>query len=413
MVRKVWKIVVGLLLVLCLAGCASVQEEQSENTQSGEVVTGTEQENTESVPGSSENDETEDVQVNDNPRMAALTAKEVVAEMRIGWNLGNTMDSTNSGALKKAPTKQWETAWGNPVTSEELIDTIIGQGFNVIRIPVSWVDHLMIAPDYEIEEKWMARVKEIVDYAYSRGAYVILNTHHEGWYDPYYDNQEAAADRLVKVWSQIAEQFKDYDEHLIFEGMNEPRKRNTPLEWNGGDQEGWDVVNYLNSVFIDTIRSAGGNNPYRCLMIPGYAANCTVGIKHLEVPADDNKIIVSVHAYEPYNFALNVNGTGVWNHDVNAIDNLMRNLEALFLRNDIPVIIGEMGAMHKPVEGNEEERAAWAEYYISKAKEYGVPCVWWDNGLFEGEGELFGLIDRETYEWKYQKVVDGLFRGLE
>ena len=271
----------------------------------------------------------------------------------------------------------------------------------------------MIAPDYEIEEKWMARVKEIVDYAYSRGAYVILNTHHEGWYDPYYDNQEAAADRLVKVWSQIAEQFKDYDEHLIFEGMNEPRKRNTPLEWNGGDQEGWDVVNYLNSVFIDTIRSAGGNNPYRCLMIPGYAANCTVGIKHLEVPADDNKIIVSVHAYEPYNFALNVNGTGVWNHDVNAIDNLMRNLEALFLRNDIPVIIGEMGAMHKPVEGNEEERAAWAEYYISKAKEYGVPCVWWDNGLFEGEGELFGLIDRETYEWKYQKVVDDLFRGLE
>ena len=346
-------------------------------------------------------------------RMRQLTAKEVVAEMRIGWNLGNTMDSLNSTAFKTAKPSTWETAWGNPVTSEALIDTIIAQGFNVIRIPVSWVDHILPGGEYEIEEKWMDRVQEIVDYAYSRGVYVILNTHHEGWYDPYYENEEDAARILRGVWTAIAERFQGYDEHLIFEGMNEPRKRNTPLEWNGGDKEGWEVVNNLNKVFIETVRSTGGANKYRMLMIPGYAANCTVGMKHLEIPEGDNKLIVSVHAYEPYNFALNINGTGLWNEDTYAIDSLAKNLESLFISKGIPVIVGEMGAMHKPVEGNEASRGEWAEYYIAKMAEIGVPCVWWDNGAFEGDGELFGLIDRESLQWKYPLVVEGLFKGLE
>ena len=345
-------------------------------------------------------------------RMKELTAMDVVSQMNIGWNLGNTMDSTNSTALKAAKPSTWETAWGNPVTSEALIDTIIAQGFNVIRIPVSWVDHIMPGGEYKIEEKWMNRVQEIVDYAYSRGAYVILNTHHEGWYDPYYENEETAAKILRGVWTHIAERFKGYDEHLIFEGMNEPRKRNTSLEWNGGDKEGWEVVNNLNKVFIETVRSTGGANEHRMLMIPGYAANCTVGIKHLEVPEGDNKLIVSVHAYEPYNFALNINGTGLWNKDTYAIDSLAKNLNSLFISKGIPVIIGEMGAMHKPVEGNETSRAEWAEYYISKMAEIGVPCVWWDNGAFEGDGELFGLIDRETLQWKYPLVVEGLLKGI-
>ena len=346
-------------------------------------------------------------------RMEALTAMDVVAEMKIGWNLGNTMDSTNSTAMKKSKPSVWETAWGNPVTSEELIDTVIARGFNVVRIPVSWVDHILPGPDHQIEEKWMNRIQELVDYAYSRGAYVIVNTHHEGWYDPYYDNEEKASELMRAVWTQIAERFKNYDEHLIFEGMNEPRKRNTSLEWNGGDKEGWDVVNRLNRVFIDTVRATGGANKHRMLMIPGYAANCSVGIKHLEVPTGDNKIIVSVHAYEPYNFALNTAGRGLWNNDTGAIDTLASNLKSLFLSKGIPVIIGEMGAMHKPVEGNEESRAEWAEYYIRKMATIGVPCVWWDNGAFEGDGELFGLIDREALEWKYPLVVDGLFKGLE
>lgn len=345
--------------------------------------------------------------------METITATQVVSEMKIGWILGNTLDSTNSSLPINSAATKWETAWGNPVTSRELIDTVIDRGFNVIRIPVSWNDHIDQNNNYKIEESWMDRVQEVVDYAYDRGVYVILNAHHESWYYPYYDNEEKGSAMLKAVWGQIAERFKDYDEHLIFEGMNEPRKIGTAVEWNGGDEEGWNMVNKFNQVFVDTIRNSAGNNPYRILMIPGYGANCWEGMKHVEVPANDNKIIVAVHAYEPYNFALNVSGTGVWNNDTANIDMIMDNINKLFISKGIPVVIGEFGALYKPDATNEEERAAWATYYIAKAKSIGVPCIWWDNGLFNGEGECFGLIDRETLEWKYTKVVDGLFKGLE
>ncbi|MBD5501134.1 MAG: glycoside hydrolase family 5 protein [Lachnospiraceae bacterium] len=322
------------------------------------------------------------------------------------------MDSLNSSAVKTMSASAWETAWGNPVTTKELIDAVIDEGFNVIRIPVSWNDHIFVSNDWdwEIEEGWLDRVQEIVDYAYDNGVYVILNTHHESWYETYYDKEERSAQILTAVWSQIAERFKDYDEHLIFEGLNEPRKIGTSVEWTGGDQEGWDVVNHLNQVFIQTIRESGGNNPYRILMIPGYGANCWEGIKHIEVP-DDPKIIISVHAYEPYDFALNIQGRGTWNQDTSNIDTIMNSLDTLFLSKGIPVVIGEFGAMYKDVEGNEQERAAWARYYVSAAAKKGIPCIWWDNGAFEGSGELFGLIDRETCEWKYPSIVEGLMQG--
>lgn len=355
--------------------------------------------------------ENEQIMANDNLEMETLTAMDVVSEMKIGWNLGNTMDSLNSNLVKKMPPENWETAWGNPVTSKELIDAVLAKGFNVIRIPVSWNDHILVAENWKIEESWLDRVQEIVDYAYDNGAYVILNTHHESWYETYYDKEERSAEILTAVWSQIAERFQDYDEHLIFEGLNEPRKIGTDVEWNGGDQEGWDVVNDLNRVFVKTIRESGGNNPYRILMIPAYGANGWEGIKHLEIP-DDNKIIVSVHAYEPYDFALNVQGRGTWDQDTTNIDTIINSLDTLFISKGIPVVIGEIGAMYKNVEGNEEERAAWAEYYVSKAAEKGIPCVWWDNGAFEGNGELFGLIDRKTCEWKYPLVVEGLMKGV-
>lgn len=355
--------------------------------------------------------ENEQIMANDNLEMETLTAMDVVSEMKIGWNLGNTMDSLNSNLVKKMPPENWETAWGNPVTSKELIDAVMAKGFNVIRIPVSWNDHILVAENWKIEESWLDRVQEIVDYAYDNGAYVILNTHHESWYETYYDKEERSAEILTAVWSQIAERFQDYNEHLIFEGLNEPRKIGTDVEWNGGDQEGWDVVNDLNRVFVKTIRESGGNNPYRILMIPAYGANGWEGIKHLEIP-DDNKIIVSVHAYEPYDFALNVQGRGTWDQDTTNIDTIINSLDTLFISKGIPVVIGEFGAMYKNVEGNEEERAAWAEYYVSKAAEKGIPCVWWDNGAFEGNGELFGLIDRKTCEWKYPLVVEGLMKGV-
>ena len=347
---------------------------------------------------------------NVNKDMEDLNAMDIVKDMRIGWNIGNTLDSTRTDITRIDEPYKFETAWGNPKVTQEMVDTVLDAGFNVIRIPVSWTNHIGPEPEYVITESWMERVQEVVDYAYGKGAYVILNIHHEDWNYPYYDNLDRASAEMAAVWKQIAEAFKDYDEHLIFEGQNEPRKVGTSLEWNGGDAEGWEVVNKTNQVFIDTVRATGGSNPYRMLMIPGYAANCSVGIQHIEVPENDNRVIISVHAYEPYDFALNTNGRGEWNHDTDAIDRLMKDLQTLFLDKGTPVIIGEFGAMNKD---NESERAEWAEYYVSAAKAIGVPCIWWDNGLFQGNGERFGLFDRHTYECKYPDLLAALMKGVE
>lgn len=347
---------------------------------------------------------------NINKDMEAMNAMDVVKDMKIGISIGNTLDSTRTDITRMDPAYKFETAWGNPVITQELIDTVLDSGFNVVRIPVSWTNHLAPAPDYTITESWMERVRAVVDYAYNKGAYVILNLHHEDWNYPYYDNLDAASAQMEAVWKQIADVFQDYDEHLIFEGQNEPRKVGTNLEWNGGDEEGWEVVNKTNKVFIDTVRASGGSNPYRMLMVPGYGANSTVGIKHIEVPEDDNRVIISVHAYEPYDFALNTNGRSEWNHDTDAIDTLMKNLKELFIDKDMPVIIGEFGAMNKD---NDADRIQWASYYVGEAKKIGIPCIWWDNGLFTGDGERFGLIDRHSLECKYPDLLEALMEAVK
>ena len=328
-----------------------------------------------------------------------------VKKIKVGINIGNTLDATDADLPRDAEPSSFETAWFNPVITEELVDAMLKSGFNLIRIPVSWTNHMGPEPDYLIEKSWMDRVQEVVDYVYKRNAYIILNLHHEDWNYPYYDNCEAACRKMKAVWTQICERFADYDEHLIFEAQNEPRKIGTELEWNGGDEEGWKDVNITNRAFLETVRAAGGHNPDRYLMIPGYAANCTVGIGHIEVP-EDPKVMISVHAYEPYEFALQIPGRKAWNHDTKVIDSLMQNLKELFIDKGTPVIIGEFGAMNK--DGNEDERAEWVKYFRAAAGGIGVPCVWWDNGLFEGEGELFGLFNRHDCSCAYPKLLAGL-----
>lgn len=338
-------------------------------------------------------------------------AMDFVNKLRVGVSIGDTLDSFRDSIGYETEPAESETCWGNPVITEDLVKTYLKNGFNVIRIPVTWRKHIGPAPEYAIHEKWMARVKEVVDYVYQNGGYVILNIHHEDWNDPYYENRTSACDKMKRVWKQIAESFQDYDEHLIFEGQNEPRKIGTPMEWNGGDKEGWDVVNATNEVFVKTVRETGGRNRERFLMIPGYAANCTEGIRHIQIPKEDDRILVSVHAYEPYDFALKIPGRSTWNHDTEKIDTLMQDLKTLFLDHNIPVVLGEFGAMNK--EDNEAEREEWVTYYVKAASAIGVPCIWWDNGRFQGKGELFGLFSRYNYQCAYPKVLNGLMKGSE
>lgn len=337
-----------------------------------------------------------------------IPSTELIKEFSIGWNLGNTLDATGGGALPNT-----EMSWGNPYTKKEVFDKVKEAGFNIVRIPVSWGDHLGPEPDYIIHKVWLDRVNEVVDYAIDNGLYVILNMHHEEWHFPSYENFEKANTILTSVWAQIAERFKDYDEHLIFEGMNEPRMKGTPYEWTGGNAEARDVINKLNRSFVETIRAAGGNNPCRHLMIPPYAASSDPKTwKDFIIPEDD-KIIVSIHAYTPYNFALNKKGTSKWSsenvNDTAEIDKLMDNIYNSFISKGYAVIIGEFGAMDKD---NLQDRVNWAGYYVKKASEKGIPCLWWDNGAFAGDGELFGLLDRRNFTWKYPEIVEALMNGI-
>lgn len=342
-----------------------------------------------------------------NDEIRDIPSTELVKEIKIGWSLGNTLDSTGGSGVDS------ETSWGNIVTTKEMITAVKDAGFNIIRIPTTWGIHM--DENNVVDEAWMNRVQEVVDYAYSQDMFVILNIHHEEWHDPYYETEAEVTEKLKTLWTQIGTRFAGYDEKLIFEGLNEPRKRNTPLEWNGGDDEGREVVNNFNAAFVETIRGLGGNNAKRHLMIPGYAASSSdSALKAIKIPEGDDKIIVSVHAYTPYAFALSddIAARNFSPDDTSANDiiYLMDSLKTNFIDKGIPVIIGEFGARSK---ANEEIRGEWATFYVSQAKAIGVPCLWWDNGAFTGTGENFGILNRSTCTWEYPLVVEGLMKGLE
>ena len=341
-----------------------------------------------------------------------ISSIELVQEMRTGWNLGNTLDVLSYD--QDLTVEQYETYWGNVKTTPEIIKAVSDAGFNVLRIPVSWEEHLSSDGKYTIDPKWLDRVNEIVDYGLNNDMFVIINTHHENWIFTDSSHYEQNKDELTKIWTQIGKRFKNYNEKLLFEGMNEPRQPNTPTEWIGGDDEGHKYVNELNKVFIDTIRSLGGNNKKRHLLIPTYAASYTEkAIDALKLP-DDDKIIVSIHAYVPYDFTMNKTGTDKWNKDDSYctadIDNLMNKLKTAFIDKGYPVIIGETGAVNK---NNTKDRADWSEYYLHAAKSKGIPCIWWDNGYFLGNGESFGLFSRDSECWIFKDILNSILTGTE
>ncbi len=341
------------------------------------------------------------------------TAIEFVENITVGWNLGNSLESTCDWITDPTPA-QFETAWGNPVTTKAMIDAVKDAGFNTVRVPVSWGQKM--DEYYTVSDEWMDRVNEVVDYVIDNDMYCILNVHHDNdWLVPTYEKYDGAVEQLTALWAQISERFKNYDEKLIFETMNEPRLVGTDLEWTGGNAEARDCINKFNAAALETIRESGGNNALRYVMLPTYAASATTTtLKDFVVP-DDPRAIVSIHAYSPYFFALantDVAGsTDKWGteSDKAQLKQELKMIYDKFIANDIAVIIGEFGAMNKE---NTEARTAWAEYYIATAKSFNIRCVWWDNNLFKGTGEKFGLINRQTLEAPYPEVLEALFKGL-
>ena len=352
------------------------------------------------------------------------TAMEFVSHIKIGWNLGNTLDAQSVDYPKTTP-KSFETSWGCPETSKEMIDLVKQSGFNCVRVPVSW-GQKMDNSSYEIKKEWMDRVQQVVNYVIDNDMYCILNIHHDN--DPanypyfYPDSAHYAQSEkfVTSVWSQISERFGDYDNHLIFETLNEPRLIGHNNEWwidpsSNDCKDAMNCVNKLNAAALDTIRKSGGNNAKRFVMMPSYAANCDESTLAGVVMPNDDHIIAEAHAYTPYTFALagdNDGGTPNWSEANGGADivNLMKRLQKYYLSKGIPVIIDEFGASNR---NNEDTRAAWAKYYVSQADSYGIPCVLWDNNQFGVGSENLGLINRNSLSVGYPKLLAGLMEGAK
>ncbi len=335
----------------------------------------------------------------------SMSSAQIVEDIKVGWNLGNTLDSHNT------TTSDTETGWGNPKTTQAMIDAVQDAGFNAVRVPVTWSDHM--SSDGTVDSAWMARVKEVVDYAYNNGMYVILNVHHDDryWLVPTYDKQAEAEKKLVKVWEQVCDTFGNYDHHLIFEGMNEPRVIGSATEWSGGTSEERDVINQLYAKFVETVRSSGGLNETRTLIISSHAQSITEeAVSGVVVPNDDH-IIVSFHSYAPWDFCGTDSSCSTWGSNADK-EELDKNFKYLADTFDVPVIIDEFGSVNK--NENTADRAAHFEYYIKSAKVQGIKCFVWDNGAFNADGDNgFGLLDREDCTWKYPSIVNAIMRGAE
>ncbi|MBO4280926.1 MAG: cellulase family glycosylhydrolase [Lachnospiraceae bacterium] len=344
--------------------------------------------------------------------LTGCSATEIVSMMELGFNIGNTFDATG-GSLETH-----ETQWGNPKVTQRFIDAVYDAGFNTVRLPVTWMNFISNDGTYTIDPAYLARVKEVVDYCYNDGLFVILNVHHEGWVNvkDLDTSYPAVGEELNAVWTQIATYFANYDQHLIFEGMNEPRMAGTAAEWNG-TPDGYSAVNYLNQVFVNAVRSTGlGHNDERCLMIPGYAASCSGSVlQSIAMPTYNGEpagnIIISVHSYTPYEFCLtDEKETFMAGVNSSSIDSVFRDIQSNFLKYGIPVVIGETGATNS--HNNTKYRADWFLYTATKAAMYGVPMIVWDNGAMGSSGgECHSYINRRTYVINYPEILDAMKEG--
>ena len=353
----------------------------------------------------------------------------ITAAMGMGWNLGNQLEASSN----KVPS---ETAWGNPIITEDLIKAVKAQGFNTIRIPVSYLSKIGDAPDYTIDSAWLDRVQEVVDYVVGNDMYAVMNIHGDGYYTVdggwllcVDDNQDEIKAKYEAVWKQIADRFKDYDERLIFESMNEEFD-NT---YGRPNKDGYANINEYNQIFVDTVRGTGSNNTKRWLLLPGWNTNVeyTAGNYGFVIPedklceSDGKRIMISVHYYDPYNFTLDENSSSAktqwgkyatenfdnWGQE-DYVDSQMQKLHDTFVAEGYPVIIGEMGVQDKThlSENFNEYRRYWLEYVVKSAKANGCIPVYWDNGWNGKNG--FGLFDRTSCTVTQQSLIDAMIRAI-
>lgn len=360
------------------------------------------------------------------------TSADFVANMGMGWNLGNTLDATSDSGKTNVGLNT-ETYWGMPTTTQAMIKAVKAAGFKTIRIPVSWHNHITDS-SYTIDSSWMARVKTIVDWAIDEGMCVIINIHHDNMSVSQLSSnygfalstdssvQETSKAFLSAVWTQIATTFAEYDEALVFEVLNEPRDISGEVwgnEWWCNNSEAYDCIKDYEETCIAAIRAVAGNES-RYLMVPGYAASAsdTTELGCYTMPSDTitangtKKLILSGHAYFPYTFAMSDStDTTFDSEDASSLTSLFDYLNTNYISKGIGVVMGEASASDK---NNTAERVKWAKDYYAKATAIKIPVVLWDNmvtvanGGNIDSGECHGYFNRNDLTWYFPSIIKAM-----
>ena len=337
----------------------------------------------------------------------------------MGWNLGNSLEAEGT-----------ETSWGNPATTADMIKAIKGEGFNAVRIPVRWGQHCDMST-MTIDEKWLSRVKEIVDWCLAEDMYVIINTHHDLWLEHYPTNAKKTElnEKLGKLWTNIATAFADYDGRLAFAGLNEVN-----AEGNWGltpTQENYDVTNSFNQTFVDAVRATGGNNAQRNLIVQSYRCNPTMGLTNLVVPTDPtpNRLSVEFHYYDPYSYcsgaagsynywgiAFSDKGTVTPDGNEKSLANFFLTIREKWWEQGLGVVIGEYGCSCHYTTADKATQEANMQYYmkclVSEARKNGFAAFVWDNNAYGNGSEKFGIFDRKNnMKVRTPFFLDGIKEG--
>lgn len=361
-----------------------------------------------------------------------LTALEATRLMGNGINLGNTLEACdNNVGIKTNTPLSYETHWGQPKTTQAMIDGMKAAGFDTIRIPVAWMTNAthLYEGDYTIDADYMDRVEEVVRYARKAGMYVIINDHWDGgWYGMF--GSESAETRALAMeaykgmWQQIAERFRDYSDYLIFESANEELggrfDENSPLYCSDSvvtylnDDERYALTNEINQTFVDVVRTTGGNNATRFLLIAGYSTDINQTCDdRFQMPKDtaDSKLMVSVHYYDPWSYcgASSAVSATKWGKvsDYEYMDQQLAKMTK-FTEAGYGVVIGEYGALPCS-DGLKDNTLAYHTAFLDACTKYNLTnCLWDCSGLYKRVSQTFADDDiLAMYQEKRQANEEG------
>lgn len=346
-------------------------------------------------------------------------APALAAKMIAGWNLGNSLEATTAETAS-------ETLWGNPKTTKAFVDAVKNAGFNAVRIPCAWNAYIEDPVTNKIQDSWLARVKEVVNYVVDNDMYAILNIHWDGgWLEnnPTFDKREEVNKKQKVLWEQIAVCFRDFDEHVLFAGTNEVHE-----DYNNPSTENIEVQTSYNQTFVDAVRSTGGRNAYRNIVIQAYNTNINFARDYMVVSTDPtpNRLMVEVHYYDPYDFTLQETGSfktqwgqpfaggdvSDWGQE-DWVDEAFGVMKTHFVDQGFPVILGEYGVMLRDLtsglEQHKQARNYYLEYVTKAARDNGLIPFYWDNGHTGPGGS--GLFNRASGEIVHPDAVNAIMKG--